>query len=243
MTPAIFPLETRVLLRAERSRQLARPGRHLLFAVLLPLGNLFFCGYVERHMMSGHNLPALQLFLTIECAVLALIAAVHFFSTVKEIVGKTRILPTPSIARAYFVAAAVFRDSISLGMLGTTAFGLAVMIRATPLLIPVLVSVVVLLGSGTQVLVGAALLVATDRSDRAAGVTLIGLLSLLAAMFWSMAFTGDTLPVAFPPVLWASMAIDSAGGGNAPEVIYHVLPLIALPILLLWASARWMDRS
>jgi hypothetical protein len=230
------------LLHAERRRRSLHSGRRALFAFVAPLGNLFFCAYFERHMAAGDDGGPLQLFLTIEVAVLALAALIHFTSVLREILQNARVLPVTGGDRLFFTAAAIIRDPLSLGLHGSTAFGCTIMMHTTPAAIPLLVMAVFLPGVGMQVLVGSAMLTASERSDGAAGITLLAMLSMLACLLWSMSYREGVLPVVFPPVVWAATAIDSAIHGATGVAIVHLAALAAFPLLTLGAARWWAER-
>jgi hypothetical protein len=231
----------RLLLHLDRLKRSERSGRRTAFAIVLPLTNLFFCAYYERFLTSAADRSALDLFLTVQCVVLALLATVHFVSSLREIAHNIRLLPvrTPSLVLA--VPAALLRDPLALGILATGIFGLVIMLHPEPATIPLLIAAVVLLGAGIHTLVGSALLVASARSDRAAGITLLGLLALLATLLWSLSFRADALPLLLPPVLWASAATEAALHGTEAWPAWALLT--AFPLLILWGTVRWMERT
>jgi hypothetical protein len=231
------------LLRLEKRRQSARSGKRVMFTVLLPLLNLFFCAYYERHMAGARDLPALRLFLTVQCCAIGLLAAVHFLSSLRDIIRKIRLLPVRSISRTIFVTLALFRDPLALGLLSTSAFGLAIMLRPALAVLPALLGTVFLLGAATQALVGSALLVASERSERAAGITVICLFSVLASLLWSVTFAANGFPIALPPVVWASGVMGHLTSGDITAAFLTCLPLLAVPFLVPWAAARWMEQQ
>jgi len=235
--------QTRPLLRLELRRRSLRPGRRVLFTVLLPLMNLFFCAYYERFFETEHDLPALQLFLMIESSALALLAVVCFVTALKEIVMKTVLLPVGSFPLAVFVAFSLFRDPLALGVLITGAFGLAIMLHPSATVLPFVLLFMVLLASGVQTIVGSALLVASTRSDRAAGLTLIAIVALLGTLLWSLLFRTDMLPALLPPVLWTSVGIMSAIGGEWGTMLGRLLLLTAITPMVLAVSVRWAGRT
>lgn len=230
------------LLRLDLRRRSFRPGRRVLFTVLLPLMNLFFCAYCERFFETEHDLPALQLFLMIESSALALLAVVCFVTALKEIVTKTVLLPVGFFPLALFVMFSLFRDPLALGVLITGAFGLAIMLHPSVAVLPLVILFMVLLASGVQTIVGSALLVASTRSDRAAGVALIAILALLATLLWSLLFRTDLLPAMVPPVLWTSVGIMAAIGGDWGAMLVRLLLLTAITPVVLAVSVRWAGR-
>jgi hypothetical protein len=233
----------RMVLQLDRMKRSGQSGKRLVFSLLVPVLNLFFCAYYERFMKGAGNRSGLDLFLTVECVVLALLATVHFVTSLKEIAKNIRLLPVHALPLVLAVHAALFRDQLSLGILATGAFGLAVILHPGIAALSLLVLIVFLLGAGVQAFVGCALLVAFARSDCAAGVTLLCLLSLLASVLWSMAFRAVALPLTLPPVLWASRGMESAIRGAGFDTAISVALLIALPLLILGGTVWWMERS
>jgi hypothetical protein len=233
----------RMVLQLDRMKRSGQSGKRLVFSLLLPLLNLFFCAYAERFLISAGGRSALHLFLTVECVVLALLGIVHFVSSMKEITRNIRLLPVRALPLVLAVPAALFRDQLSLGILATGAFGLAVIVHPGIAALSLLILIVFLLGAGVHAFVGCALLVAFARSDRAAGVTLLCLLSLLASVLWSMAFRAVALPLTLPPVLWASRGMESAMHGAGFDTAVCVAQLVALPLLILGGTVWWMERS
>ncbi len=243
MRPLSTAGQARALLRAETLRRSVQPGRRKAFALVLPIGNLFFCAWYEHHLSSAADGAPLQLLLTIEAALLGVVATAHFMTVVRGIVRSLRVLPVSAGATVIFSAAAIVRDRLSLGLHLSAAFACTIMLHPAPAAAPVVAVLVVLFGIGVQTVAGSVLLVALSRSERAAGTLLVILLALLVVMLWSVAYRGDSLPLALPPVLWASAAIAAVCGDLPGPALLNGLLLAALPPLTL-AAARWgMEKA
>jgi hypothetical protein len=224
------------LLRVERNRRAVRPGRQTVLAVVLPVLNMFFCAYSERHLTAGDR-TGLEWFLTVECAAVMLLSSTRFVTTLSEIVRSSRILAVGPWSMTAFTALALLRDPLTLGILATAAFALVVILQPPLALLPVVVLSVILLGTGMQLLVGSFLVVAARTGTGGAGMALVVTGAVLGIILWSVSFRADALPFTIPPVLWASTLIAPAAERPASLAASAGLLLLFSPVVL--AAAGW----
>lgn len=132
--------------------------------------------------------------------------------------------------------AAIVRDPPSLALLCGSAFGIPVMVHAPPAGAPIASLSVLLLALGVQSVTGMIILTARGRSETAAGVALLGIAGLLAALLWSLAVGAGSIVSLIPPVHWAGAAIASAARERWGEAAFPLLLLSVIPPIALTAG-------
>lgn len=237
------PGQAALLFRLERMKEELRPGRRKLFGAILPLGNLFLCAYAERYFVRTTDATPLHFFLVLEALLIVCITVVHFSSSTMEIVKKTRVLPVAPGPLTAFATAAQIRDPLALGVVLTGAFGMAIILHPPASGAAAVVLLFALFMSGAQSVAAGILFVAAVRSDRAAGLALVGIVAGLGALGWSLLFSSGALPAAIPPVRWASTGMLAAVGGAWRETAASFGLLTAVPLAAFLVARRLGGRG